>query len=477
VNEHPNVIILVTDTFRPDHLGINGHPYTRTPELDAWLRRCVTFDNASASSLPTIPMRTDWFTGRFSHPRHGWKELERGAITLPGILGKNGYTTQLLASTTHMMGTRFWEPFHHFHFLRGLEYDVPLARLNDPVKAVVSNPNKVRVDYQYRFKHPLSDTAFHTHHRSRYEDEMQISKLVDAACRWIEDNYRGGPFMLWMDSFDVHEPWFPPEFLWRMYQPEYDGEPMIQPNYHSASVYSPQELKNMQARYAAMCTLASKQLGRLLRTIEDSGLLQNSIVCFLSDHGMYLGERGRTGKALIKPDAADCFPFHCELTRICWTMHIPPSLGIKSASPGSRLKPVIQAPDLLPTILELCGVSAPKEAQVEGVSLVPWLKNERNDQPREISIATSTTGTSKGFFKCRRPTITDGEWTLLLTEPPDAEAPKLYHVAADPRQERDVFSSHREEARRLHAKMLEWLRAREVENGVLERLSAANSGL
>jgi arylsulfatase A-like enzyme len=469
--ERPNVIVLVSDTFRPDHLGANGHPYVKTPELDSWLQRTITFPNATVSSFPTIPMRTDWFTGRFSHLRHGWKELDPSAITLPGVLGANGYTTQLLASTTHMMNERFWKPFKHHYFLRGLEGDVPFARINDPIKPVISDRRKTRVDPS-RVKHPLCDIALHTQFRNRYEDEVQISKLIDLACRWIEDNCRGGPFMLWLDSFDVHEPWFPPEYLWRMYQPEYDGEPMVHPNYHSSSVYSPQELKNLQARYAAMCTLVSKQIGRLLRTIEDSGLLQNSIVCFLSDHGMYLGERGRTGKSLIKPDANDCFPFHCELARICWSMHLPPSLNVKFATGGSRMMPVIQAPDLLPTVLELCGVPAPKEANLEGVSLVPWLKNERSDQPRKISVTTSTGGT-----KCRRPTVTDGEWTLLLTEPPNPEPPRLYHTARDPREEHDVFSSHREQAQRLHAGMLEWLSANGVDSAALERLSQKNCGL
>ena len=109
-------------------------------------------------------------------------------------------------------------------------------------------------------------------------------------------------------------------------------------NYHSAEVYSSAELKNLKARYAAMCTLVSKHIGRVLRVIEDSGLLENTIVCFLSDHGIYLGERGLTGKSLIHADAFDCFPFHIELTRMCWMMYIPASLELKSVRPGTRYR-------------------------------------------------------------------------------------------------------------------------------------------
>ena len=58
-SERPNVIVIVSDTYRPDHIAANGHPDVYTPELDDWLARSVTFDQATVSSFPTIPMRTD----------------------------------------------------------------------------------------------------------------------------------------------------------------------------------------------------------------------------------------------------------------------------------------------------------------------------------------------------------------------------------------------------------------------------------
>lgn len=477
MSELPNVIVIVSDTFRPDHLAINGHPWIRTPELDAFMRRCVTFDRAAVSSFPTIPTRTDWFTGRFSHPRHGWQDLDPKALTLPEILGTAGYTTQLLADTTHMLRAGFWRPFQHFHFLRGHEGDKPLARGNDPITPVISDRRKTRVEFGNYDQYPtLSDIHAHTNFRQRYEDESHIALLADVACRWVEDNYRSGPFLLWLDCFDVHEPWWPPEYLWRMYDPDYEGEPMVHPNYHSAEVYSAAELRNMQARYAAMCTLVSKHLGRVLRVIEDSGLLENTIVCFLSDHGIYLGERGLTGKSLIHTEAFDCFPFHVELARMCWSMYIPSSLGLQSAG-GKWYRQVVQAPDLMPTLLDLCGVPLPEG--VEGSSLAPLLRGEVSEGPREVSITTWTLKTHHGLgvLHCRRPTVTDGEWTLLLSEPPDPGPPKLYHIAEDEREERDVFSEHREVAQHLHRRMMEWLRDHGADASTLDRLSAARVGL
>ena len=74
-----NVIVIVSDTMRWDALGANGGPGwldIKTPELDRFASESACFDFARVSSFPTIPMRTDCFTGRFSHPRYGWQELE-----------------------------------------------------------------------------------------------------------------------------------------------------------------------------------------------------------------------------------------------------------------------------------------------------------------------------------------------------------------------------------------------------------------
>jgi arylsulfatase A-like enzyme len=363
--------------------------------------------------------------------------------------------------------------------LRGHEGDIPFSRLNDVVAKVNSDRRKTRVNIKQRDDAPtLADLHAHTNFRQRYEEESHIGKVADVACRWVEDNYRGGPFFFWLDCFDVHEPWFPPEYLWRMYQPVYDGEPMVHPNDHSAEVYASDELRNMQARYAAMCTLASKHIGRVLRVVEDTGLLENTVVCFLSDHGIYLGERGRTGKSLITADEFDTFPFYRELTDVCWSMHLPPSLG-KFVPAGTSLPQVVQAPDLMPTLLDLCGVPVPDNAAIEGASLTPLLRGESNAAPRDISISTWSIHSPRenAMLYCRRPTVTDGEWTLFLSEPPLPAPPLLYHIVSDPNQEHDVMAQHRPEAQRLHRTMLEWLRLHEANAATLERLSAPNVGL
>ena len=98
-----NFIVIVSDTFRYDYLGANGNAWIKTPELDAFARIAVNFDRCTISSFPTIPTRTDWFTGRYGFPFHGWQPLGPKATVLAGVLREAGYVNQLIADNPHLM--------------------------------------------------------------------------------------------------------------------------------------------------------------------------------------------------------------------------------------------------------------------------------------------------------------------------------------------------------------------------------------
>src|SRR5713226_9090639 len=96
-------IVIVSDTFRYDYLGANRNDWIKTPELDALSRIAVNFERCTISSFPTIPTRTDWFTGRCSFPFHGWQPLDPKATVLAGVLREAGYVNQLIADNPHLM--------------------------------------------------------------------------------------------------------------------------------------------------------------------------------------------------------------------------------------------------------------------------------------------------------------------------------------------------------------------------------------
>ena len=238
---------------------------------------------------------------------------------------------------------------------------------------------------------------------------------------------------------------------------------MIQPNYESSSYFTEEELGNLRARYAGEVTMVSKNIGRVLRMVEDMGLYENTIVTLLSDHGIFIGERGRTGKSHITPQIFDAFPQHTEISRLVWMMRMP---GVEP----ERHFNIVQPPDLLPTIVESCGLDI--QADVEGRSLLPVMTGEEDPNPPELAISTWTMPThfSDGLVFCRRPAVTDGEWTLILHEPPEPKPPALYHVSEDPTEQENLVREYLTEAQRLHSMMLSWLEGTGTPGDAIDRL-------
>ena len=113
----------------------------------------------------------------------------------------------------------------------------------------------------------------------------------------------------------------------------------------------------------------------------------------------------------------------------------------------------------MPTVLELCDIPVPADVELEGASLVPMLEGD-SAGPRPLAVTATTTNIGGGWVQSRRPAVTDGEWKLLLDEDDGAGEPELYRIADDPGETVNLIDSARDEARRIHAEMLEWLKAR-----------------
>jgi arylsulfatase A-like enzyme len=105
--ERPNVVVIVADTFRRDHLGAYGNPYIRTPYLDELARSSVVFDRHVVSSFPTMPARADILTGTFSYAHMGWEPLPRHLMTLPELLSSAGYLTMGVVDTPFFIRNGF----------------------------------------------------------------------------------------------------------------------------------------------------------------------------------------------------------------------------------------------------------------------------------------------------------------------------------------------------------------------------------
>lgn len=357
-----NIVVLITDTFRYDNIGDRAERPVRTPDLDRFAaERATEVERFTIGSFPTIPQRTDFATGVLGWPHYSWQPLDlSGPNHIAALLGDQGYATQLICDTPHLFDTRFHPAFTAAYQHRGQEGDLPLLHLNDPIEEVVP-ADKTRTSPSF-LGHPLVDKHRWVNRYFRYEAETFAARTAGTAVRWLEENSRAGPFFLWVDLFDPHEPWDPPAYLVERYDPDYRGTPMIHPNYGPSSAYSEAELRNLWAHYAAEAELVDRYLGRILQKLDDLLLWDDTLVVVMSDHGMSLGEHARTGKSSLRPDDERYWPIYPEVG------HALCLIAGAEVPRGRSLDLIAQPIDLAPTLCELAGVTVEPPQPFDGRS-------------------------------------------------------------------------------------------------------------
>ena len=445
-----NVILIISDTFRYDNLFDRAAMPVRTPNLDAFAARAVSAERMMVSSFPTIPHRTDLASGRYGWPWHGWQDLRLSTRNaLPALLKQGGgHVTQLLGDAFHLMKSRFDRVFDAAYMRRGQEGDAYFLRMNRPLRHVMP-PEKTRSSKTF-LGYNLPDTHTWINQTWRYEEDRFAPQSARLAVQWLEENDRHEPFFLWLDFFDPHEPWDPPEYMVRKYDPDYAGTPMIHPNYGKASDLTPEELRNLRAHYCAEAELVDRAVGRVLQRLDDLDLWRNSIVIFTSDHGMSLGEHNRTGKSNINDRDERYWPIYGEIA------HVPFMVAAPGIEGGRTIDALLQPVDILPTVLELAGVEVTPPEPFHGASFAPLVRGEDLPPLREFAISGACSVDNGRFRPCgTTPVVYSEEWAYA---PVGQEGEReLYSLKDDPLTQTDVAAGHPDVVDGLHAKMLAWL--------------------
>ena len=445
-----NFVMIISDTLRRDHLGCYGNDWISTPNIDRFASRSVVFDRAYAASFPTVPHRHDVLTGRYTFIDSRWQPLPRHEVVLAEELAKAGYTSMMILDQPHILenGFHYDRGFTGWEWIRGQETD---RWQTSPARSPMPcSPQKLR----------SPDNTVQVHQRNihwrQYEEDTFVAQTMTVACRWLERNWKEHErFFLYVDTFDPHEPWDAPQWYVDMYDPGYEGEKVNYPLYGPSEYLSSKELGHARALYAAEVTLVDRWVGRLLQSIEDMGLLENSVVAFTTDHGFYHGEHGLIGKNDISQGWLRYVPLYEEVAHIPLILHYP-------GCQPRREQAFVQPPDFMPTFLELAG--AADSGTMHGRSLVPLLEGSGTTW-RKFTVTSPTL--IPGAIAGIRATITSDEWAFicagklsrggecedlavdgLVKRLPMGEVypSELYHLPSDPQQQRNVIDQHPEVA-------------------------------
>ena len=487
-----NILFIMADQLRWDHLSCSGHPYLATPNIDALARRGVRFANAFVTSGVCGPSRMSFYTGRYPIS-HGatWNRvpLSIGEVTLGEYL-KDAGRTLALAGKTHVMRDNdglkrlaidggselgallerggFVEvdrydghhtPGHESGypaFLRAHGYD-SADPWTDYVIAGVDASGQVQSGWHMRNVH-LPSRVKREHSETAYMTEQAISFMQRHSDR---------PWVLHLSYVKPHWPYMAPAPYHAMYTAaqclpvvrsefeKVDAHPVVAAYRGQEECVSFQNddcIRVVRPAYQGLVKQLDDELGRLFDFMQGKGLLDDTFVIFTSDHGDFLGDHWLGEKEL----------FYDTVQKVPLIVADPRRFA--DATRGGVDERFVEGVDIVPTILEALAQPLATH-RIEGRSLMPLLAGKATDwrdstySELDYSYRQARLKLGKSPQQCRAFSLRDKRWRYVywLDEPE-----QLYDLEADPQQMHDLGrdATHADVRSRVRGALLDFLARR-----------------
>jgi arylsulfatase A-like enzyme len=426
-HERPNIVLVMIDALRRDHLGLYGYPRPTSPFLDEIGAQGIVFDNAYSQASQTFTSTATLFTSRIFpemvyprqlNPDFSLYSIDATNLTLAEVLQGHGYRTFGI----------FTNPHHHANsgFTQGFDESVHLW-----------------------------------YYRRGKAGRGNARGVVDAFVAWLDDP-SPGPFLAYLHFMDVHDPYWPPPRYRRLFPTRRARRIHVHGRPEGDRVPTNDDLAYMKAMYDGEIRWVDEQLARMATELRRRGHWEDTVVVVTSDHGDEFMEHGGLGHG------------HTLEKEMIWIPLILYAGGRDLGNPR-RIEGVARNIDVAPTILDLAGIRSPDG--FEGRSLLAMLGEEGTDDEAHS-------------FAWQGPhrSITDLRWHFVLDR--DSQEVRLYDNRTDPAGLDDVAPSHpkvveayRRLAGQYEARLLEMRRTaqelearggavHEVAPGVVDELEA-----
>jgi choline-sulfatase len=418
--ERPNILFVMADQLAASALGAYGNSVVQSPTIDRLAEDGVVFESAYCNVPLCAPSRASLLTGRLVS-RVGVfdnaAELASSVPTIAHYLRARGYVTYL-AGKMHFIGP---DQLHGFeHRLTTDVYPAGIDWIPDWTRPTVDRLPWYHDMSSVRDAGPSEATL-----QLDYDEEVafrSVRALYDLARR--EDER---PFFLLASYTHPHDPYEISQEYWSRYRtgvelPRVEAIPFAEADAHSRRIremcgtdeanLTDEDVRRARRGYYAAVSYVDDKVGELLRALAATGLRENTIVVFASDHGDMLGERGLWYKMTFFEDSA----------RVPLVINAPARFA-----PG-RVADIVSLADLLPTMVELAAPDEPFEPAdaLEGSSLVSLLRGEAGKRDRTIAAEYLAEGTHAPCVMLRR-----GPFKYISC-PNDPE--QLFDLRNDPRE-------------------------------------------
>lgn len=342
----PNVLLVILDAVRSDHVGCYGYGRPTTPTLDALAAESVLFEDVISPAIWTLPSHASIFTGTYpSRHRTGFGSflLPSALVTLAEFLREQGYATAGFTSNY---------------------YSGPKMGL-DRGFDVFSNPNSP----PFKRASGWQGIPYHLYRRMQREMEKYLlcdrggSRANKLVARWLADLDANQPFFLFVNYLEAHLPYRPPnDRLAAIVQNDEDLISYRQVNQDAWSYMVGQVSMNegdfakLMTLYDAAIRYVDGLLAGLLKILGKQGKLDDTLIFVTSDHGEHLGEHQLMDHQ---------YSVYEPLLRVPLVVRFPTALR-----KAARVGHLVQTLDIFPTVLDVLGISKSAMPQLQGCSLL-----------------------------------------------------------------------------------------------------------
>jgi arylsulfatase A-like enzyme len=339
-------IILMFDSLNRHMLSPYADTIVDAPNFARLAEKSVTFDNFYAGSMPCMPARREMHTGRYNFLHRSWGPLEPFDDSMPEMLGQAGIHTHLVSDHPHYWedgGATYHPRYTTWEFFRGQE--------GDPWKGVVTPQGSAGTAMNRMRRQDVINRSY-----MPTEAEHPQTRTVDAGLEFIETNHTADQWMLQLELFDPHEPFFTHDAYKAKYPHDYAGPEFDWPSYQK--VAEPQEqVDHARYEYAALVSMCDKSLGHVLDAMDRHNMWEDTMLVVNTDHGFLLGEHGWWAKSVM--------PWFNEL------VHLPMFLwDPRTAGRDSRRGALTQTIDIAPTLLRFFGLEPTPDMQGQDLAAV-----------------------------------------------------------------------------------------------------------
>ncbi|MFI3212484.1 MAG: sulfatase-like hydrolase/transferase [Eubacteriales bacterium] len=387
----PNILLILADQQRHDTIGATGNIHMITPNLDKLVEEGCLFQNAYSSNPVCMPARHDLLMGMPSKAHGFFANCESGIIadhnvpTLPRILSENGYRTAAIGKM-HFSPTKSHNGYGEMHLMEELpkcyQDDAYATYLHKEGVGEIANLHGVR---PYIYHEPQMAQMDMEHYETSFISKRTIE--------WLDENGEE-PFMLCVGYIKPHPPWDIPEEYVGIYQnkelPEAIERSRSYPNSQEHNGWygdddTAEQKRAIREAYYTAITMVDHSVGEIIEHLRESGQLDNTLVIYTADHGEMLQDKGYYSKELPYEGAT----------------HIPMIIRYPERfQQGTTRKDFVDLTDILPTCLDVSGVSYPTDQY----NLYGGTMCENTDMfPKDREYVISATGFlgDKRFVMCR----------------------------------------------------------------------------